>query len=117
MVIIRTSATEVSIQAVSPELGAHAVKDLSRACRPHDRVDDPVDEIGGNRDFDLELWNKGHGIFGAAVDLGMPFLMAEPLDLGYGHAGDADLRQRILDFIEFEWLDDGDDEFHGIAPG
>jgi len=28
MVIIRTSATEVSIQAVSPELGAHAVKVL-----------------------------------------------------------------------------------------
>jgi hypothetical protein len=26
MVIIRTSATDVSIQAVSPELGAHAVK-------------------------------------------------------------------------------------------
>ena len=30
---------------------------------------------------------------------------------------DTDLRQRILDFIEFEWLDDGDDEFHGMAPG
>jgi len=29
MVIIRTSATEVSIQAVSPELGAHAVKVLA----------------------------------------------------------------------------------------
>src|SRR5436309_15058124 len=29
MVIIRTSATEVSIQAVSPELGAHAVKILA----------------------------------------------------------------------------------------
>jgi hypothetical protein len=29
MVIIRTSATEVSIQAVSPELGAQAVKVLA----------------------------------------------------------------------------------------
>ena len=29
MVIIRTSATEVSIQAASPELGAHAVKVLA----------------------------------------------------------------------------------------
>jgi len=29
---------------------------------------------------------------------------------------DADLRQRILDFIEFERLDDGNDEFHGWLP-
>jgi hypothetical protein len=47
----------------------------------------------------------------------MPLLMAESLDLGYGHAGDTGLCQCIPDFIEFEWLDDGDDEFHGMAPG
>ena len=29
MVIIRTSATEVSIQAVSPELGVHSVNTLA----------------------------------------------------------------------------------------
>src|SRR5208283_574553 len=68
-----------------------AVTDLARSCRPHDRVDDTVDMTGRNRDFDLDLWKKSRGIFGAAVDLCMPLLISEPLDLGYGHASDANL--------------------------
>jgi hypothetical protein len=28
----------------------------------------------------------------------------------------ANLPQRLLDFFKFEWLDDGDDAFHGMPP-
>jgi len=91
-----------------------AVTDLARACRPHDRVDDTFNEAGRDHDLNLELWKKGRGIFGAAVDLGMPLLIPEPFDLGNGHAFDANLHQRGPHFLELEWLDDGDDTFHGI---
>ena len=47
----------------------------------------------------------------------MSLLIPESFDLGYGHASDADLRQCIPHFVELEGLDDGDDEFHGMAPG
>ena len=47
-----------------------------------------------------------------AVDLRVALLPAEALHLGDGHALDAGLGQRLLNFFEFERLDDGDDEFH-----
>jgi hypothetical protein len=28
----------------------------------------------------------------------------------------ADFSQSLTDFLEFEWLDDGSNEFHGLAP-
>jgi hypothetical protein len=58
-----------------------AVANLASARRLHDRIDDPIDEIGGNHDFNLDLWKKAHRIFGAAMNLGMPFLVAESHDL------------------------------------
>jgi len=42
----------------------------------------------------------------------VPLLAAKTLHLGDGHALDAGLGQRLLNFLEFERLDDGDDEFH-----
>jgi hypothetical protein len=40
-------------------------------------------------------------------------LPAKPLNLGNCHALDADFRQRIAYIVEFEWLNDCCDEFHG----
>ena len=91
-----------------------AVPDLGRACRPRDRVDNTFNEAGLDHDLNLDLWKKGRGIFGAAVDLGMPLLSPEPFDLGNCHAFDANLHQRCPHFLELEWLDDGDDTSHGI---
>ncbi len=48
-----------------------AVTDLARACRTRDRVDDTFNEAGRDHDLNLDLWKKGRGIFGAAVDLGI----------------------------------------------
>jgi hypothetical protein len=39
-------------------------------------------------------------------------LTAEALDLGDGHALDADFRESLLNLLEFKGLDDGDNEFH-----
>ncbi len=33
-----------------------------------------TEETGRNHGFDLDLWTKGHRIFRASVNLGMPFL-------------------------------------------
>jgi hypothetical protein len=57
-----------------------------------------------------------HGVFGAAIDLGVALLAAIALDLGDGDALDADRHQGVADIVEFERLDDGDDELHWIDP-
>src|SRR6185295_12434164 len=70
----------------------------------------------GDRDLDLELGQEVHGVFGAAIDFGVALLPAEALDLGDGHAVDADDVERVADFVELEGFDDGDDELHGDYP-
>src|SRR3546814_5396562 len=51
-------------------------------------------------------------IFGAAVDFGLPLLPAEALDLGHGHAGDAEPGQRLAHLVELERFDDSQDQLH-----
>jgi hypothetical protein len=55
-------------------------------------------------------------MFDLAINVGMPLLIPKSFDLGYDHAADAELRQCIPHFFELEWLNDGDHEFHRIAP-
>src|SRR5712691_3731340 len=45
-----------------------AVTDLAGLGRGSDGIDDLVDLIAGNSDFDLDLWQEIHGVFGTAVD-------------------------------------------------
>jgi hypothetical protein len=42
----------------------------------------------------------------------MAFLPAEAFDLGHRHAVDVQRGQGVADFVELEWFDDGDDQFH-----
>src|SRR5262249_59716012 len=93
-----------------------AVADLAGLGRGRDGFGDLVDLVGGNRDFDLELGQEAHGIFGAPIDLGVPLLPSVPFDFGDGEPVDADTGQRVADLVEFELLDDGHDEFHGNPP-
>src|SRR5215216_6338046 len=51
-----------------------AVADLAGARRGRDAVDDARHELAGDRHLDLDLGQKAHGVFGAAVDLRMPLL-------------------------------------------
>jgi hypothetical protein len=49
----------------------------------------------GHDDLDFHLGQEVHGVFAAAVDLGVALLAAEALDLGDGHAFDPDLGERL----------------------
>src|SRR3954471_21755409 len=70
-----------------------AVADLPGAGARGDHPDRLVGEVGRDSDFDSELRQEVHDIFGAAVDFGMALLAAVTLDLGYRHAVNADRRQ------------------------
>src|SRR5438093_842656 len=72
-------------------------------------------DIGGDRDFDSELGQEVHDIFGAAIDFGVVLLAAVALDLSHRHAVDADGRERLAHLVKLEGFDDRDDEFHGQA--
>ena len=77
-----------------------------------DRLDDLVDLIGRAGDFELDLRQEAHGIFGAAIDFGVALLAAVAFDLGDGQPLNADFGQRVADLVELERLDDGHDDFH-----
>src|SRR6185295_6551860 len=68
--------------------------------------------VVGHANLDLNFREEVHGVFAAAVDLGMTLLSTEAFDFGHGHALDPDFGQRRLHFLELERLDDRNDEFH-----
>src|SRR5690606_37331747 len=92
-----------------------AVADLAGAGRLHDRLGHHLDLVVRHRDLQLDLGQEVDQVLGAAVELGMPLLAAEALDLGGGDAGHADLRQRLAHVVELERLDDGHDHLHRTA--
>ena len=72
-----TSITKILPSPIWPVLAAPAMASTpGRRDRRH-------------HDLDLDLGQEVHGVFGAAIDLGVALLAAEPLDLGDGHARDA----------------------------
>ena len=90
-----------------------AVSDLAGLCLGHDGVRDPVGEVIAHDDFQPDLWQEVDRVFTSPIHLGMTLLAAEALDLGYGHALDADFHQALLHFLELEGFNDSYDEFHG----
>src|SRR5262249_24260409 len=66
------------------------VADLAGLGRRADRRDRLFFQLVGDRDFDLELGQEIHGVFGAAINFGVALLPAEAFDLGDGHAVHAD---------------------------
>src|SRR5579862_9608472 len=92
-----------------------AIADLPGLRRRTDGFDDLIGILVGHHDFDADLWQEIHRVFGPAIKLSVPFLPAVALYLGDGHAVDPDRGQGVADFLELEWLDDSGDEFHGTA--
>src|SRR5262249_51227116 len=74
------------------------------------------DLVACDSDFDLDLWQEVHGVFGAAIDFSVALLTAVSLDLGDGQPVHASRSQGIADLIELERLDNGHDDFHGSIP-
>src|SRR6185437_13647010 len=89
-----------------------AVTDLARLGGLENSLDDLIDEIAAHSDLDAGFRDEVHDVLGAAVELRMTPLPPESLDLGDGHARNADVGQRSAHVVELEWLDDRGDQFH-----
>ena len=59
-----------------------AVADLAGPCRRGDDLHHLVGAVGADGDLDPQFRQEGHGVFGAAINLGMALLPAIALDLG-----------------------------------
>src|SRR5438876_851809 len=92
-----------------------AVADLAGARARGDDVHSLVGKIRRDSDFDSELRQKIHDIFGTAIDFSVALLAAVALDLGDGHAGDPDRGECLAHLVKFEWFDNGNNELHGQA--
>ena len=77
-----------------------------------DRLDRLLDHLVLDDHLDLDLGQEVDDVLGAAIELGVPLLPAEALDLDDGDALDADLVQRVLHLVELEGLDDRFDLLH-----
>ena len=83
-----------------------AVSDTACFGGARDGLDDALDLIIGHRHLDFDLRDELDRILLSAVGFLVTFLAAKAFDLGHGHALHTDFQQRILDFIQFERLDD-----------
>src|SRR5579871_4433881 len=93
-----------------------AVADLAGFRRRRDGLDRLVDLLGGDSDFDLDLGQEAHRVFGAAIDFRMALLPAVSLDFRHRETVNANGGQGVTDFFELEWLDDRHNNFHGSYP-
>ena len=93
-----------------------AVADLPGPGGRRDRLDHAFGVVGGDGDLDLDLRQEVHRVFGAAIDLGVALLAAVAFHFGDGEAADAELRERIANRVELEWLDDRNNELHDFIP-
>src|SRR3954470_4128459 len=93
-----------------------AVADLAGLGRSSDGLDDLVGLLARNSDFDLDLWQEIHGVFGTAIDFSMTLLTPVTFDLGDGQPVHPCRSQSVTDLVELERLDDGHDDFHGFDP-
>jgi len=92
-----------------------AVADLAGLGGLDDDVNGRADQVVRDDHFDFDLGQKINGVFAAAVNLRVPLLAAEALDLGDGHALKADVIQGVFDLGEFVRFDDCFDFFHKLG--
>jgi predicted O-linked N-acetylglucosamine transferase (SPINDLY family)/predicted SAM-dependent methyltransferase len=92
-----------------------AVADLSGAGSLGNGVETGLGLGFGNHDLYLHLRQKIDHVLGAAIELRVTLLTSEALDLGGGHSGNTDVRQRFSHVVELEGLDDGFDFLHCCA--
>src|ERR1700722_4007903 len=93
-----------------------AVADLACARRSDNRLDRLVGDVCVDRDLDFQLGKEAHGVFGAAIDLGMPLLPSVALDLSHCQPVHSDGGERIAHLLQLERLYDRHYDFHKLAP-
>lgn len=89
-----------------------AIPDFARPRGSDNGVNGVLDPVIRQNDFNPDLGQKIDRVFAAPVNLSVPFLAAEALDFGDGHAFDSDLGQGVFDFLQFKRLDNRVDFFH-----
>src|SRR5262245_65997105 len=77
-----------------------AVADLAGAGGAHDGLNGLVDGAFRYHHLDLDLGQKTHRVFGAAVDFRMPLLPSITLEFGYGHALEPVIGSLLAHFLE-----------------
>src|SRR5215831_5140332 len=93
-----------------------SVPDLTGLGGCDDRVDGFVDLIRCDRHLDLNFRQEAHRVLRAAVNFRVALLTPVTLDLGHGHPVHADPGESVADLVQFERLDDGHNDFHGLDP-
>src|SRR6267142_4506767 len=119
----RSQRALVALPGADPDRRIHgmdedlAVADVSCLGRRGQDARDLVGQAVRHHDLDLDLRQEVHGVFAPSIQLGVALLAAESADLGDRHADDAYARERFLDVVELERLDDSLDLFHGPSSG
>src|ERR1700682_6202209 len=92
-----------------------SVADLAGLGCSGDRSDHLLHLVGGDRDLDLQLRQKVHGVFSAPINFRVPLLSSVAFDLGNGQPVNADAGEGVSHLLQLERLDDGHDDLH-VAP-
>src|SRR5476649_322662 len=82
-----------------------------RGC--HDGFHAGIHDVISHNNFDFHFWQEIDHVFSTTVQLGVTFLTAKTFHFGDGHPGNPDFCQRFADIVEFEWLDNRINLFHG----
>ena len=90
-----------------------SIADLSRSRGANERFNHVLGFVVADHDFDFHFGQEFDGVFRASVMFLLTFLASKPADFGDRHSLDANLRQCIFDFFEFEMSNDSFNLFHG----
>src|SRR5260370_30703950 len=93
-----------------------AVADLAGTRRLDDGADRVVDDAVLHVHLDFHLGQQADVVLLAAVDGRVPFLLAMTPDFSDGHAGDAELGQRLLHVVDLVRSNDGLNQLHRCSP-
>jgi hypothetical protein len=110
----------IALAGADPQCGFNgdnenlAVTDAAGLCGCGDSLYYAVGEAVLDYDFQFYLGQKVDDIFGTTIEFGMAFLAAKALGFGNGDSRNTNLVQSFFYFVEFEWLDDRFDLFHGF---
>ena len=92
-----------------------AVADLSGPGGDGEHFQDLVELLARDRNLEAQFGKEIHLVFGAAIDFRMALLPPVAFDFGHSHSVNSNTCESLADFVEFEWLDDSDDELHGLS--
>jgi hypothetical protein len=81
-----------------------SVTNFSRACGVNDSLHRFFYQLVGENHFDLDFGDQVHGVFAAAINLGVTFLAAMTADFKDGHAFDADFVECVFHSVKFGGL-------------